>query len=240
MNVKMNDPTLNDPTFEALFRQAIIDDYIAEVDSIPTNEELAKTHPLSPAFERKMQRLLTHDRRKEAFMAAGKLAWRVAVVLIVAAIVLFGALLSNSEVRAAVQNVIVQWYDQFTAFEFKGDATNDDIGHWYPAYLPDGYVEDMTIDLGNMVRIVFMDDSGDDIRFTYSPENAGISIFVDNENHLIEEFFLDGHTAFMATALDENFDNGVIINTDDYVIDIWGKISIDELIMIAESIVEVE
>ena len=38
----MNKNPISDTVFEALFRQAVIDDYIDEVESAPPKEELAK------------------------------------------------------------------------------------------------------------------------------------------------------------------------------------------------------
>lgn len=42
----INKDQVNDVIFEALFRQAVIDDFNEEIDSIPTNEQLAKIYSI--------------------------------------------------------------------------------------------------------------------------------------------------------------------------------------------------
>ena len=47
-----------------------------------------------------------------------------------------------------------------------------------------------------------------------------------------------GIVAFSIIALDDKFDNGVIWNMDGHTFDLWGKIPMDELKKVAESILE--
>ena len=47
-----------------------------------------------------------------------------------------------------------------------------------------------------------------------------------------------GNEAFSIIALDDKFDNGVIWNMDGHTFDLWGKIPMDELKKVAESILE--
>jgi len=49
--------TINDNVFEALFRQAVIDNFLEEIDSLPPDEELSKIYIFSPEHEARMQRL---------------------------------------------------------------------------------------------------------------------------------------------------------------------------------------
>ena len=44
--------------------------------------------------------------------------------------------------------------------------------------------------------------------------------------------------AFSITAVNDKFDNGVIWNMEDYTFDLWGKVPVDELKKVAESISE--
>jgi len=65
----MNKNQIDDIMFEAILRQAVIDDYADEIDSIPPNEELAVLYPLSSSFELRMKKLFTHERRKGFYRA---------------------------------------------------------------------------------------------------------------------------------------------------------------------------
>ncbi|MGJ0847299.1 hypothetical protein ACR77J_11465 [Tissierella praeacuta] len=54
----MNKNQVSDTVFEALFRQAIIDDFNEEMDSIPTNEQLARIYSFSSKFEMHIKKFL--------------------------------------------------------------------------------------------------------------------------------------------------------------------------------------
>ncbi len=54
----MNKNQVSDTVFEALFRQAIIDDFNEEMDSIPTNEQLARIYSFSSKFEMRIKKFL--------------------------------------------------------------------------------------------------------------------------------------------------------------------------------------
>lgn len=57
----MNKDQVNDVVFEALFRQAVIDGFDEEIDSIPTNEQLANpsSGPINPCLQISVSFLLT-------------------------------------------------------------------------------------------------------------------------------------------------------------------------------------
>ena len=97
----MNKNQVSDTVFEALFRQAIIDDFNEEIDSIPTNEQLAKIYSFSIDFEIRMKKLFTRDRRRSSFKNAMLYSRKVASILIIVLGLLFGTLLFNKEVRCS-------------------------------------------------------------------------------------------------------------------------------------------
>lgn len=61
----MNKDQVNDVIFEALFRQAVIDDFNEKIDSIPTNEQLAEIYSFSWEFEMRMKKLFVKDHRRK-------------------------------------------------------------------------------------------------------------------------------------------------------------------------------
>ncbi|MGL4791703.1 MAG: DUF4367 domain-containing protein, partial [Anaerotignaceae bacterium] len=164
-----------------------------------------------------------------------KYAKGVAAVFVVGIMVLFGALLFDPEVRAAVQKVIIQWYGQFTSFTFTNELSGSaDTNMLYTGYLPEGFKKHEIEDLTTMTYVIFLNSAGDEIRIKYSQADK-INLSVDNENHLIEEYTVNGRPAFAVTALSDKFENGVIFDSNGFVIEIWSSLSIDELLKIAEA-----
>ncbi|MBU5255267.1 DUF4367 domain-containing protein [Tissierella praeacuta] len=105
-------------------------------------------------------------------------------------------------------------------------------------YLPKGYVLKNFEMLGNITNIEFINNQGDKIRFSYRPEESITNISVDNENHEIDRCIILENEAFSISSVNDQFDNGVIWNTKGHTFDLWGKLPIDELKKIAESILE--
>ena len=235
----MNSIGISEPVFEALFRQAVIDDYIDEIESIPPNEELAKIYSFTPEFELRMQNLFKRIRKKAAIAGIAKHAKRAAAVLLIAATVFFGLLLTQPEVRAAVGNVVVKWFEQFTSITYHSEGAEEhtETREMRPTFLPDGYFESFVINLDNAMLVMFSNDAGDEIRFTYTVGNdISTAISVSNAHNTIEEYVINGTPALIVTAHDSDEQNGVIFAYDDNVVDIWGRLPIDLLIEIAESV----
>lgn len=234
----MNKNQGSDTVFEALFRQAVIDDFNEEIDSIPTNEQLVKIYSFSTDFQIRIKKLLTKDRRRSSLKNAMIYSRKVASVLIIVLGLLFGTLLFNTEVRAAVGKVLVEWYDKFTSFTFRDDEIISEKKDWTLNYLPEGYAMKNYEVLGRITNIDFINELVDKIRFSYHPEGSIINISVDNENHKIDRCEILNNEAYCISAVDDEFDNGVIWNMDGHTFDLWGKIPMEELKKIAESISE--
>lgn len=229
---------VNDIIFEALFRQAVIDDFDEKLDSMPTKEQLSKLYSFSPEFEIRMKKLFTKDRRRSFIRTGIFYTRKVASIIIIVLGLIFGTLLFNTEVRATVGKVFVEWYEKFTSFTYRDEETINEKKDWSLKYLPEGYVGESYEVLGRITNIEFTNNKGDKIRFSYYSEESITTISVDNENHEIDSYVILGNEAFTATATDNRFDNGIIWNADGHTFNLWGKIPIAELKKIAESMSE--
>lgn len=233
----MNINQIDNHIFEALFRQAVIDDYTEDIDSIPSKNELMKIISFSAEFELRMKKLLAHEQRKETLTTTLKFGKRAAAIFIVATSIFFCTLLLNYEVRAAVKNTVIEWYNKFTSFIFQGEASDTGVQkEWRPQYLPQGYLESTVEKLGKATDIEYVNDEGGVIYLSYRPEENDTSISVDNENHIIESIIINGHEAYTVKAAKDDFENGVIWSMDKYTFNIWSQLPIEELIKISQSL----
>ena len=197
-----------DPVFEALFRQAVIDNYTDEINSIPPKEVLAEYIFFSPGFELRMKKLFAHYHRKAVKQAFIKYTKTAALILAISFSFLFALLLTNPDVRATVGNVIVEWFEQFTSITFTspetgGEIINGEVIELRPYYLPEGYIMYSVERLWNVTSIVFSNDERDKIHFIYRPGYNASNFSIDNEHHIIEQRILGGYEAFISKATDE-------------------------------------
>jgi len=161
-----------------------------------------------------------------------------AIVVMVLVSILFSALLLNSEVRASIGRVIVQWLEQHTTITFnRGNAVSVEAYNGFdglrPRILPEGFYEVSTITLGWLNTVVFANADGEEIVFEYG---VARHFALDNENQIIENIVLHGNEAFLITAIDDEFYGRIIFTYEGMTVDIMGRLHSGLLIQITESV----
>ena len=221
-----------------MFRQAIIDDYNDEIDSIPTNDKLMEKLSFSPEFEIRMNKLFAKERRRELFNRVLFYSKQIAAMLILTIAVVFSLLLINPEVRAAVKSIVIEWRDKFTSIIFQSNKSSNmnDDKEWQFDYLPFGYYEDKIDKFGLITNVEYVNEQDQFIYFSYQPDGVNSNISIDNENHEIVSTMINGTSGYIAKATDDDYENGIIWTMDGYTFSLWSQLQVEELIKIIESI----
>jgi len=222
---------------EALLRQAAIDDHMNELDAIPPAEELRRMYAFSMRHEARMRALF----RKEKYRARGaaiiKGARHVAVFIVVTGALLFGALLTNSEVRATVRDTIVEWFEQFTRYSFDDDTPTQEDVSWAFGYLPVGYIEEETYPFAERVSIDYVNADGDIIEFQYALASV-ISFAIDNEHSIFETKSYNGQVYDIYATISSEYPSYVIWKRDGYAFYLDGYVPCEELLQMAYSLIQ--
>jgi hypothetical protein len=234
----MNKNQLNDVVFEALFRQAVIDEFEEEIRMRPSNEELSNMYTFSQKFEAHMKKIFKKDNRKVFINKIMLYTKKAAVILLILLGCVFSILLFNEEVQATVNKIIIEIYEKFNSIIYKGEQTSFEEKNWILNYLPQGYIVKSTKKLGNGIIIDYENDNKNIITFTYSPDIGSTNISIDNENHEVIKCKTLGEDAYCAIAKNSKFDNMVVWDKENYIFYLNGKEEIDELIKMAESLTE--
>jgi len=239
----MDKSKTDDAVFEALFKQAVIDKFVEEVESIPPDEELKKTYSFSPQFDLRMKKFFTRVRRKELMKKIARYTRRVAIILLIISTLTFGALLTNPQVRATVGNVIVEWFELFMSITFQREGPHEPEFDWEesadlrPEWLPDGF-EIISIEtVLNQTAIMISNDLGNVLELMYRPGDDIATVSIDIEQLIIEESLINESLAFIATSTHEDFPNIIVFVFENHIVEIHGMISIDKLLKIADSMV---
>jgi hypothetical protein len=232
-----------DAAFEALLRQAVIDDYNEELASYPTNIELKELYPVSDRQRVRMDKLLADIKKKERRQSVWVVARRVAVIAMAAAALFFAVVLAGSpEASAAVEKAAVQFSKEYALF---APNTSDEEfvfdNAWRPSYIPEGYVldEDRIFDTISMFSQVYYNDKGTTIYFSYSTTTAGQAT-VDSEGKLYAEINIDGvvyHSFIVDPSLHIALKENIIVwERDGHRFTLISTLDIAELLTMAKSI----
>ena len=232
----MDIKSINDSVFEGLFKQAVIDSFLEELDSLPPDEELAKIYVYSPEHEAGMKKLFAREARKERIRKTARRAGKMAAVLAIAVTILFGILMSVPQVRATVIDTIVEWYDKFT--KFTSPAPETIKPNLEPRYIPGGFKEVFRDEVAMSTDIIYENDAGIILVFQYS--DARNSVSVDNENNHYEILLIDGIEYHIFETIVDRGENTIVWELYGQRNTIFSIISIDELLAVATSIEKIK
>ena len=135
----MTNSRANDNVFDALFKQAVIDNFEEQLDSLSQDAEPSMQYTFSTEHEKRMSMLFAKEKRKEVLRTTVKWGRRVAAIFLIAVTVLFGSLMLVPEARAVIVGTIIEWFDQYTRFTSTIPTTDE--SSLEPTYIPDGFFE---------------------------------------------------------------------------------------------------
>ena len=228
----MRSRLLSDSVFEALFRQAVIDNFFNELVSLPPREELAKLHIPSDAHKARIMNLCAKDARNEKILSILTTIKRAAAVILIAASLLFGSMMLVPDVRAAIIETIIEWYDKFV--RFTSNAPESEKTYLEPTYIPEGFWEEFREELEMMTVILYTNEEGVIILFESLRTSGSLSF--DNEGILHEIIRTDGVDYHIFTAADDEKGNSIIWETSLQRYSISSTIPIGIILEIAFSV----
>lgn len=223
---------INTSVFDALFRQAVIDNFNEELESLPSDEELARQYTFSKAHETRMKKLFARQMRIERLRATAKWSRRLVAVITIAVTMLFGSLMLVPQVRATILGTIVEWYEEF--IRISSDTSESDKTGFEPSYIPKGFIEYARYDNEAITTILYMNEEGAEILFQSSLSSGSLS--VDNEGHDYEVSLVDGVEYHKLTAISEGKDNSIIWDSFGQRYVVISRISMEEIQRIAISV----
>lgn len=194
---------MKEEIFEALLKEAVIQNSLNELNSYPSEEELVHIS-ISEECDKKVRKTIRKFRYTHRTSNILKHMQRVASFLLLILGISSMVLLSFKEVRAACYDVIIRIYDKYIQYEFhsQADITNKEL-----SYIPDGYhLVGNTITASGLF-IECENSEGEYIHFSYS---TGGVVHVDNEHYLISDIVINGAKGQFFAAEDELFPNFAI------------------------------
>ncbi|WP_295753491.1 DUF4367 domain-containing protein [uncultured Oscillibacter sp.] len=203
--------------------------------------EEAPEHTFSPAFERRMKKLLRRGRHPVWYKS-----------LHAAACVLLALLLSGCAVLAVspeAREVFAGWvreiHDNYFLYEFLGNEEREAVSKeevlYQPTYVPAGYrIENRSVFSVGIVSVSYIDDqTGNIAEFTYFSDMSSPILQIAGENEIIyQKVQVNGFPADLYLDSEEGEANAIVWvdERNGAAFRIGGIISGEELVCMAESV----
>lgn len=205
---------------------------LKEVDALVMEEP----HEFSTQFEKKVRKLINSIGRKDRIKKYKRIAVMTIVSVAAAFGLIFGGLLTQPEVYAAVQNVFRSVFDKYDKYEYVGEElTSENFDNSIRlGYVPNGYCLSKG-DYSPIDVTLFYKNETDKIIFEYGIANFTTTSY-DNEHSSYSSFILNDVEYHYYESNDNVFNNKLIWYKDGYEFGIYAHLSKEEIVKIAENL----
>ena len=228
-----------DDLFNVLLEQAMEDQIQSELEQLPSDEELKAKYHLSENFQKNMARLIAKEEKMDRRAAAQKKKKTFyAAAIAVAACVLCSLMVWQiPPVRGAIQDKVFRFYEDLVQIK-EPDSSGDDVVDPMkdPEYIPEGYYEVLRQERETLKKLVYEGENGSIRIFyhNYLDDINGMSLYDKNLDYSKVTLLgiLDAYWAY-------NDQKGTLWwEYNNYTYSIYGVLSEEEAIKIAESILK--
>lgn len=231
----MNNESKN-KIFDVLLTEALKEYMDIELNQI---NALAQSEccEFSDKFERKVHRIGNSIGRADRIKAFGKVVFRTVVSAAIAFGIVFGMLLTQPEVYAAVQKTIRTVFGEYDKIEYVNETADDTVinDSIRLGYVPEGYYlsegkyTPLDVDLTYTNGV-------DKIRFEYGITDSAIAR-IDNENSEHEQFTANGIEYHYYNSLVAESYNAITWSENGYSFIVFAHFPKEILVKMAENLV---
>ena len=207
---------------------------------------------ISRQVEKKIKRYIRAPKRSSKYLHPVRI---ILVACLLAMSIAFTACVCIPQIREAIKNVIVQWYDGYLTIDFSNGLNNgtttthdpsEDIPKTppttierkaYAVYLPEDYSCVMANEAKRHCEFHYNDRAGNLIFILYQDVIDGELQWNDDENIDAQEILVNGQKAFLISYIDEPNIYSLIWRDHSYQYTLYGYFENQtELVKVAENI----
>jgi hypothetical protein len=229
MSENLNENFSDDPIMEAIFKQAVTQNFERELAEM---EKKAEPAQFSSRHERRMAALFARERRKErrgkAFVFAKRASSAAAAVFIGVSLIFLAA----PEVRASIRGAAINWFEKFT--KFSAGNHGETAANWELSYIPEGFTEASKKLNENDMFIIYENGTGETLVFISIPADDSLS--VNNEGVKYGQVLKDGVVYHTFEAESDAHTSSIVWDADGYRFCVDGKLPMSELFRVARSV----
>lgn len=161
---------------------------------------------------------------------------KVVLIFLIILILLPGTRILSDGIWLGEKEVPAEGAKTVTRRNFKGVKELNYLKHWSLNYLPQGYEIVNREAHGNFVIVNILGKQGGEILFYYQLGDWLADVSINNQIHKVDKCRIMNTEAYSIKAIVGEANNGLAWNIYGYTFELWAKLSIDELKIIAESL----
>lgn len=215
----------NDPLFEAVLRQAVIDHSQDEIERLSTEKEDEVV--ISDLCDQRIKNLIGQKKHSTFGIR------RIVVAVIIFIVVSTGVMMAVPQARAAIFDTIAEWMDKRTRFQ--KNVIGEDSLLYEPTLLPKGY-EAVQNNEGVLTSLVFKNNVGKVLVFAFSTNINQTS--VNNEGVISYRAYKEEREYYVTQSNQDTISNTITWYMDDLWFRLTGNMTTDDLMIIARSIMK--
>jgi len=221
-----------DEVFEALLKVAAKEVIERKVAALPSCEELNRLYKPSPAFEKRVHKIINKHVSAKRIRRLAKTFWRVAAVFCVFITVSTAVLMSAEASRIFILNTIIGFHEDHAVFEFV-DGSGAVMTEGFHGNIPYGFeLLNHQVTNGSTVA-VFISHEGSRLFFTQNEAEA-VTFAVDTEYTEVRMVVIDGQEVYLFLTIDDYGLTSLTWRVENTVFMLMSDVSVDELFDIAE------
>ncbi|ATW26329.1 sigma-70 family RNA polymerase sigma factor [Candidatus Formimonas warabiya] len=232
----MNKEQQQEKLFDAMLAIALEEDFEKRMEQLPSEEELAKIHPVSLELTARMEKTIKNYRHKTRIRQMTRFGGKIAAVVAILLVGSFGVLMSVEASRVQVLNTIMEYQKEFIRFSFKEENTDFQKSPYRLGYIPDGFKEKETRKAGAGFTTKYLNSQGNEIIFDQTPLKESGSMAVDNENTNFMKIDIGGYPAYLFEGKTKADRTIIIWRNSVYHFELISYLDKNELLKIAESV----
>lgn len=227
---------LNESVFDAVLQKAFCDYDDELMNSYPDCETLSRMYLLPKKEKRFFDRMAKEKQYGKPIVSV--YLTRAAVIFLCLVTLAVAAVMTNPTVRAAVKNVVVEWFDKYSLFTFVRTESADfeRIDGVKIGYIPDGYaLVNTDSSPGDITYVYYSAENDEDFLTVDVFENETSDLFLDGERSKYTETRINGREAWSIYD-DANGGGSLILVGSKISVCISANLPESEIVKIAESV----
>lgn len=206
----------------------------AMLRSLPEPSECV--HVFSRTFERKMKRISSRANHPVLYRVLKNVACFVLVIILgLASLVAI-----SPTVRAAVIGWVKEQYDTFTSYFFQGNTVENNTADYELSEIPEGYTLLDRIDIPGSTSIIYVNENSQLLQINYAAAPDCDSLTVVHDSHIHSTAMIGNIVANLYASTDPSQSTDLVWEYNNYLFSISGFLSEDELISLAEDIMNIK